>query len=64
VLRESLSPLAEEIILAFVFGSVAQGEGKPASDIDLLLVGSAPSESVVYASHSAHGRLGREVIRL
>jgi len=59
VLRESLSPLADD--LAFAFGSVAQGKEKPTSDIDLLVVGSVPFENVVEASHSARERLGREV---
>jgi predicted nucleotidyltransferase len=61
VLRESLSPLADDLALAFVFGSVAQGKEKPTSDIDLLVVGSVPFENVVEASHSARKRLGREV---
>ncbi|MHB1816099.1 MAG: nucleotidyltransferase domain-containing protein [Steroidobacteraceae bacterium] len=61
VLRESLSPLGDEVVLAFVFGSVAQGKEKPTSDIDLLVVGSVPFEGVVEASHSARERLGREV---
>jgi predicted nucleotidyltransferase len=61
VLRESLRPVAGEIDLAFVFGSVAQGKEKRTSDIDLLVVGSVPFENVVEACHSARERLGREV---
>jgi predicted nucleotidyltransferase len=61
VLRESLSPIADEIALAFVFGSVAQGKEKPTSDIDLLVVGSSSFENVVEACHVARERLGREV---
>lgn len=61
VLRESLRRVAGEIDLAFVFGSVAQGKEKPTSDIDLLVVGSVPFESVVEAAHAARERLGREV---
>jgi predicted nucleotidyltransferase len=61
VLRESLSPVAGEIALAFVFGSVAQGKEKPTSDVDLLVVGSVRFESVVEACHVARERLGREV---
>jgi Polymerase beta, Nucleotidyltransferase len=45
VLRESLRPFAQEIALAFVFGSVAQGKEKPTSDIDLLVVGSVSFET-------------------
>ena len=59
VLRESLSPIADEIALAFVFGSVAQGKEKPTSDIDLLVIGSVSFESIVEACHVARERLGR-----
>jgi predicted nucleotidyltransferase len=61
VLRESLSPVAEEIALAFVFGWVAQGKEKSTSDIDLLIVGAVSFEKVVEACHVARERLGREV---
>jgi predicted nucleotidyltransferase len=61
VLRESLSPVADSIAVAFVFGSVAQGKEKPTSDIDLLVVGSVSFEKVVEACHVARERLGREV---
>lgn len=52
---------ADEIALALVFGSLAQGKEKPTSDIDLLVIGSVPFENVVEASHAARERLGREV---
>ena len=37
-LREALMPLADDIELAFVFGSVAAGEDRAGSDIDLMVV--------------------------
>ena len=37
-LREALMPLAEDIELAFAFGSVAAGEDRAGSDIDLMVV--------------------------
>lgn len=61
VLRESLNPVADKVALAFVFGSVAQGNEKPTSDIDLLVVGSVFFENVVEACQVARERLGREV---
>jgi predicted nucleotidyltransferase len=61
VLRDLLSPLAAEISLAFVFGSVAQGKAKATSDIDLLVVGSVSFPTVVEACHRGRERLGREV---
>jgi predicted nucleotidyltransferase len=61
VLRELLRPLAKKISLALVFGSVAQGKARPGSDIDLLVIGSAPFADVVEACHVGTKRLGREV---
>lgn len=61
VLRELLTPLQKKITLALVFGSVAQGKARATSDIDLLVVGSAPFAAVVEACHAGTARLGREV---
>lgn len=61
VLRELLTPRANDIAFALVFGSVARGTQKSTSDVDLLVVGSASFEDVVEASHLARERLGREV---
>jgi predicted nucleotidyltransferase len=61
VLRDLLSPLANKISLAFVFGSVAQGKAKATSDIDLLVVGSVSFPAVVEVCHRGRERLGREV---
>jgi len=61
VLREALVPLAAKIRLAFIFGSVARGNERAASDIDVLVVGSASFASVVEALTWASERLRREV---
>ena len=61
VLREALVPLKKRIVLSFIFGSVAQGKERAASDVDVLVVGGVPFASVVEASHGLRGRLGREV---
>lgn len=37
-LRTALAPLAEKIEVAFVYGSVARGEARASSDVDLLVV--------------------------
>jgi predicted nucleotidyltransferase len=44
-LRQALEPLAGQIQAAFVFGSIAAGQDRAASDIDLLVV----SETLTYA---------------
>src|SRR3990172_4867843 len=41
LLREALRPLADRIDAAFVYGSVARGEKRSGSDIELLKVGEA-----------------------
>ncbi|MGH8583384.1 MAG: nucleotidyltransferase domain-containing protein [Gammaproteobacteria bacterium] len=61
VLREALLPLAENIDAAFIFGSVAQGKEGPASDVDVMVVGSPSFDSVVEAVYGARDRLRREV---
>jgi predicted nucleotidyltransferase len=61
VLREGLASLGKEIVVAFVFGSAARGELRPASDVDLLVVGNAPFQDVVGALAGAQERLGRDI---
>lgn len=61
VLREALAPLADKIEAAFIFGSVAQGKERAASDIDVMVVGSVSFADVVDAFSGTHERLRREV---
>ena len=61
-LREALTPLADRIRAAFVYGSVAKGTDVASSDIDLMLV----SDDLAYpevmgALHPVIERLAREV---
>ena len=61
-LRETLAPLAERILAAFVYGSVAKGTDTAASDIDLMLVSDALTYADVMAAlHPLIERLGREI---
>ena len=39
VIREALKPLEQKIHFAFVYGSIATGQDRPDSDIDLFLIG-------------------------
>jgi predicted nucleotidyltransferase len=61
-LREALRPLKKHIRLAFVYGSVARGEDRAGSDIDLLVVGDdLPLERLFARLAPAEKMLGRKV---
>jgi predicted nucleotidyltransferase len=38
-LKQAIEPIAEQIVFAFVYGSVARGEERSRSDIDLIVIG-------------------------
>lgn len=61
LLREALAPLAGRIMAAFVFGSLAQGTERAASDVDVFVIGEVGFAEVVGALSSLRERLGREV---
>jgi predicted nucleotidyltransferase len=49
------------VLLAFVFGSVARGEERADSDVDLAVVGDARFRDIVAALRPAQQTLGREI---
>jgi len=59
-LREALAGV-KGVRLAFVYGSVARGEDRPGSDIDVLVVGSAKPRALSDALAAAEREIGREV---
>lgn len=61
VLKEALMPLAGRLRVAFIYGSVARGEEKDGSDIDVLVVGKATFREVAKALTPAERALGREI---
>jgi predicted nucleotidyltransferase len=61
VLREALQPLAGKIASAFVYGSIARGDERPGSDVDVMVVGSAGFADVVKALAPAQEALRREI---
>ena len=61
ILREALAPLTDRISVAFVYGSVARGAERRASDIDLMIVGIVSFEDVVHALHPCQDQLRREI---
>jgi predicted nucleotidyltransferase len=61
-LREALTPFADRIRVAFVYGSVASGADTATSDIDLMLIGEHVSYAEIYeALQAAESSLGRPV---
>jgi predicted nucleotidyltransferase len=61
VLSDALAPLQPHIRFAFVFGSVARGTEREASDVDLVIVGDADFGAVVNALYPAQAELQREI---
>ncbi|MHB1293911.1 MAG: helix-turn-helix domain-containing protein [Anaerolineae bacterium] len=61
VLRASLARLAEQIEVAFVYGSVAKGTSTAASDVDVMVIGSVTFADVVSALNPVQDTLRREV---
>jgi predicted nucleotidyltransferase len=62
VLGEALQPIARRIKVAFIFGSIAKGTERSASDIDLLVVSDDITLSdLIPAIRPGEQQLGREV---
>lgn len=60
-LRRFLEPMASRIRYAGVFGSVARGEQRADSDVDLLLVGDVRLSELAVPLHEAEAALGMRV---
>lgn len=61
VLADALRPLADEILLAFVFGSMARGEEQAGSDVDIMVIGTPAFADVVKALYPTQDILQREI---
>ena len=61
VLREALGGFADRIEIGFVFGSMAAGNVRPESDVDVMLVGDVSLRELVLHLRGLEARLGREV---
>ena len=61
VLAEALAPAAQQVRVAFVFGSMAQGRESGASDVDVMLIGDIGFAEVVNLLYPVQATLGREV---
>jgi len=61
VLRAALTPLADGINIAFLYGSIARGEERRGSDLDLLVVGNVTFAEIISVLGPTQEVLGREV---
>jgi predicted nucleotidyltransferase len=61
VLAAALEPIAGRIRVAILFGSLARGEARSQSDVDLLVVGAATPSEVSRSLAPTRANLGREI---
>ena len=61
LLSEALQPLDSRVKLAWVFGSLARGDERPDSDIDLMIIGNSNLKEISQLTPSAAQELGREL---
>jgi predicted nucleotidyltransferase len=59
VLRSALEPLAKQITVAFVYGSIARQEEKAGSDVDVMIIGKVTLDEVLEQFGSIEPSLGR-----
>lgn len=60
-LRAALEPLAKQIAVAFVYGSIARREEKAGSDVDLMIVGKVSLDEVLEQLSKVEASPGRSV---
>jgi predicted nucleotidyltransferase len=60
-LRSALTPLAEKISLAFVFGSIVRGDESADSDVDQMVVGNVPLDEILACLAPVERALGRSI---
>jgi predicted nucleotidyltransferase len=61
VLRSALERLSNQIVVAFVYGSVARQQENAQSDVDLMIVGKVKLDDVLSQLSGAEAALGRPV---
>ena len=61
ILRAAIADLGERVEIAFVYGSQAKNAAGPASDVDLMVIGSAGFAEVVSALARIQDALAREI---
>lgn len=61
VLVTALQPLGAQVVVAFVFGSVASASDTTHSDVDVMVIGDATFGQVFNALYDAQTLVGREI---
>lgn len=61
VVRNALEPLASKLTVAFIYGSIAAGEERASSDVDLMIVGSSPLSEIAVVLRAAEEEVGRSI---
>jgi predicted nucleotidyltransferase len=61
VLRAALTPLADRVAVAFVYGSMASGKERRGSDVDILVIGDVTFSETVQALGRTQETLRREI---
>jgi predicted nucleotidyltransferase len=61
VVRDALKPLAVKLDVAFIYGSVAAGEERASSDVDLMIIGRAPLSEIAGVLRGAEDEVGRNI---
>lgn len=61
VLRAALDPVTEQVMCAFVYGSIARSQELSGSDVDLLIVAEVGLKEIAPLLSAAQEKLGREV---
>jgi len=61
IVLDALAGLDKKISVALIFGSVARGEERSGSDVDVLIIGTIGFADAVKALHQVQEKIGREI---
>jgi predicted nucleotidyltransferase len=61
LMKVALTPLAERIQLAFVYGSLARGDENKRSDVDVMIIGDVTFAEVVESISTVQQEINREI---
>lgn len=61
IVLDALAGLEKKIHVALIFGSVARGEERSGSDVDVLIIGTLGFADAVKALHPVQEKIGREI---